>query len=722
MRPEAHERSPSANDLAGDRGLVWACGCATALLFVPLLVPLVTGGVFAAGDLACFHLPLRALYAEALSAGDSVLWSSALFSGFYVHGEGQVGVLHPWHALLYRLLPLQAAFNVELIASYPVALFGMRLLLRRLGLEAVPSLVGALIYAFSGFNLMHLNHMNAIAIVAHIPWLLLAVEEVMASGTARGRALGGAGIALLIGSQVLLGYPQYVWMSGLIAAVYTTVRAAALRTTRGLVPVATLALLGLAIGAVQVLPTAEASADSIRGVPSMSFLLSISMHPLNLVQIWSPYAFPERVYAGGDELWVHELSIYNGAFSAVAPFWLLARWRSLRHRPLVIVAACLCLTGVILALGRYGLLYQLLVQIPYLPWFRASARHILVVHFGLAILSAVAIDDLMACARRRDRLASPAVALLAAPIVLSLLAGLVAAPFLEDTPAARLQPLWFRLTAGAGLVAAATRIVSLSARGARPALLILPLFVAVDLGLWGYGYMWATPPRTIAGLAASIDLPESAPAGTRIAAQSLFGDCDIALLRGFSILPGYAGLPPARVLSPSDQSTLRLSGVSRVRGADGWTTVEPMARARLVADVRVSSDIAQDVKTITLADSALVSDELPPMEGPPGSAAIVEDRPGYMVIALDAPRRNLLVTTEAYHSGWRAADGERALRVVRAYGDYLAVLVEPGTRQVVLTFEPRSMRLGALVSLAGILLTVALTLWMRSGRDQPGTR
>ena len=674
-------RQPSSTTPPRDRGLLWACACAATLLLVPLLLPLATGRVFVAGDLACFHLPLRALYAEALSAGDSVLWSSALFSGFYVHGEGQVGIFHPWHVLLYRLLPLQAAFNVEVIGSYLAALIGMRLFLRRVGLEAVPALVGALIFAFSGFNLLHLNHMNAVAIVAHLPWLLLAVEEALTGGTGRARALGGAAIALLVGSEILLGYPQYVWMSALVAATYTMARVAALRTARGLGRVTAFALLGLAVGAVQLLPTAEASADSIRGAPTLSFLLSFSMHPLNLVQIWSPYAFPDRVYAAGEELFVHELGIYNGAFCAVAPFWLLARWRSLNHRPVVIVAGGLCLIGLVLALGRYGFIYQLLA--PYLPPFRTSARHIMLVHFGMAILAAVAFDDLMACARRRDRLPSSAAALLVAPIVLSLVAGLVAVPFADDGPRAQLQPVWFRLIAGAGLVAAATRIVLLTARGARPAFLILPVFVAVDLGLWGYGYMWATPPRTIAELAASVDLPDSAPAGTRIWSASLFGNCDVALLRGASILPGYSGIPPARVIPPSDEAALRLSGVSRVRTADAWTPVDPMPRVRLVADARVSADIAEDVKVIELSETALVSEQLPPMEGPVGSVAVVEDRPGRMVIALDAPRRNLLVTTEAYHTGWRAADGGRAMRVVRAYGDYLAVLIDPGTRQVV---------------------------------------
>jgi hypothetical protein len=710
MGPEMSEARPSTGPRAQDRGLLIACGCASVLLMVPLLIPLATGQVFTQDDLGCFHLPLRSLYANALSAGDSLLWSSALFSGFYVHGEGQVGILHPWHLLLYRLLSLQTAFNVELIASYPAALAGMGFFLRRIGLDAGPSLFGALIFAFSGFNLLHLHHMNAVAIVAHIPWLLLSVEHAMAGDTPRVRALGSAGVALLVGSEILLGYPQYVWMSGLIVGGYTMLRAVALRTVRGPGRVVAFALLGLAIGCVQLIPTIEASTDSIRAAAPLEFSLSYSMHPLNLLQLWSPHAFPFRIYSSQAEFQVHEFGIYNGAFCTVALFWVGARWRALRHRAAALAAAGLCVIGVVLALGRYGIVYNLLAQVPVFSRFRVPARHIMLVHFGMAILSAVAIDDVIAFARRRDRMPFGVVAALGAPIVLSILAGLIAAQFPQDALGLPSQPTWLRLTVGAALMGAAARLIVLSSRGARPALWILPLFVAFDLGPWGYDYMWTTPPRTIAELAASVEVPDTVPAGSRISAPLVTDICDAALLRDYSVVPGYAGLPPARVISYFDETALRLSGVSWLRVKDAWAPMDPMPRARLVTDVRVSSDIARDVSTIELSKTALVSEELPAIDGPAGSAAMVEDRPGRMVIEVSAPRRNLLVTTEAYHAGWRAADDEGAIRVVRAYGDYLAAVIEPGTRQIVLTFDPRSTRIGALISAAGLVLTAVLAL------------
>ena len=145
-------------------------------LFVPLLIPLVTRRVLTLTDLAHLHLPLRYLYWSALERGDSVLWTSALFSGFDLHGEGQVGMAHPFHFLIYRLLPLDIAYNLELIANYVGAVAGMRLLLPRFGLSREGAWFGAMVFAFSGFNLLHLMHLNVIGIMSHAPWMLLATH------------------------------------------------------------------------------------------------------------------------------------------------------------------------------------------------------------------------------------------------------------------------------------------------------------------------------------------------------------------------------------------------------------------------------------------------------------------------------------------------------------------------------------------------------------------
>jgi hypothetical protein len=139
--------------------------------------------------------------------------------------------------------------------------------------------------------------------------------------------------------------------------------------------------------------------------------------------------------------------------------------------------------------------------------------------------------------------------------------------------------------------------------------------------------------------------------------------------------------------------------------------VNALPRARLVANVRWSSNLVRDLAGIAVEETALLSGQVAAFEGPAGSAIVVTDAPGRLVVDVTAPRRNLLVTTETYHRGWHAADDKgRPLQVVRAYGDYLATVVEPGTRRVVLAFEPASTRIGAWISAAGLLLTLGIGL------------
>ena len=171
------------------------------------------GRVYVADDLGEFHLPLRNFYAEQLRAGERFDWMPSLFGGFYVTGEGQLGGYHPLHGLLYRWLPLGAAFDLELLASYPLLFGGMFLFLRRWLQRSDAALFGSLAFTFCGFNLLHFVHPNAVAIVAHLPWMLLAIELSLTEPTGPRRAVAELGLGLLVASQLLLGYPQYVWLT-----------------------------------------------------------------------------------------------------------------------------------------------------------------------------------------------------------------------------------------------------------------------------------------------------------------------------------------------------------------------------------------------------------------------------------------------------------------------------------------------------------------------------
>ena len=67
--------------------------------------------MFTLDDLGAYHIPMQYLYAAALHRGETLLWTPSVFAGYYVFGEGQVGMAHPWHLLLYRLLSAERRFQ-----------------------------------------------------------------------------------------------------------------------------------------------------------------------------------------------------------------------------------------------------------------------------------------------------------------------------------------------------------------------------------------------------------------------------------------------------------------------------------------------------------------------------------------------------------------------------------------------------------------------------------
>ncbi len=690
-------------DADRERGLTLALGAAAAIFFVPLMVPLLMGRVFAFGDLSAMHLPVRHVYQQALVTGESFLWTSAFNGGFYLHAEGQAGMAHPLHLALYRLLPLGVAFNLELLISYAFAFAGMWLLLGRLGLPRAPSALGGLLFAFCGFNLLHFLHLNMVAIVAHIPWLLWASEVALADARPRARAAGFAAVAAIFASQILLNFPPAIGWTLVAVLWYAAYRLAIRAPLRRVALLAAALTAGALIGAVQLLPTLDLARESFRADSTTAFRLSFSLHPWNLVQLVSPLTFETRIYAPERlEHQVHEFGIYSGALSAFAVVWVLVRWRQLAHRRLAAGLLCLGGLGLVLALGRYGGIYPLLSGLPGLSAFRAPVRHIVLTHLAFAGLGAIVLEDLMGLARRPLSIAWSALWPLAVPVVASVGAILAGLAFADSPRAAALGALPFIAT---GL------LMARAARGARVALPLLVMVAALDLGSWGLTYVWASRPLRIEELIAPEGLPGGAQRGDLVHPFNSNNHVNLFVLRGLRTTRAYLGLYGEPVLSLYDPQTWTLMGVKWVWASEQWLAwEETMPRARLVSEWRVSRDPPVDLRDIDIRRTALV--DAPPGEtaGEPGRAIVTVDAPGRMAVETHAPAPQLLVVTERFHHSWSASVDGIATPVHRAYGDLIACAVPAGSHAVALRFAPASTIWGFRLTLVGIAATLLTTL------------
>ena len=662
-------------------GLLLACNAA---LLAPLFGPLLTGRVFVYNDLSWFHLPLRFLYQQAMREGDTVLWTPAIFSGLYLHGEGQAGLFHPFHQLLYRVFPLGVAFNFEILANYPLAFAGMYWLLRRFQFSQAASLFGAMLFAFGGFNLLHYQHVNMVAVVAHMPWLLAAADVLLME---RGRwhstiALGV--VALILGSELLLGFPQAVWWNILALTTFGLFRAWESKQWRRLALCAGAIGLGILLGGIQLLPTVDAASHSMRAGLSRDFALTYSLHPSNLLQLWSPYVFPEGAHSVGEPMWFHEFGIYSGAMSLVAVAWTWTRRSVLtERRALIAWATAVAALALILALGRYGGLAALLTYVPGLQSIRVPARYIVLTQFALAILATITFDDLLAVVEGSREPPKPGVSFwLWIPLIL----GIATTVALNG----RLL-LWrgyvFADTAsgaqGVAIVAIVTLLVSLAARRARWALAALIVVTAADLGLWGINFVTRERPRSIAGLTGALPVPTSPV--DRYAAAPTNGryTSNVLVLAGYRLTNGYVALLPASQHPLDSAASLQLSGTRWKFAADGVR--QPFEGG--VARVRLLDEQGREAT---------------------GTALLAVDRPGRLVAQVDVPARRVLALTERFHHGWSGSIDGVTSPTIRVDGDFLGCIVDAGVHRVEFSFMPRSFVYGAIMSVIGAVLLVGV--------------
>ncbi len=714
-----------------------AVACAGFLVFLAVFgYPLATGRVYIEDDLSAFNLPLRYFYQQCLVRGDSPLWMPSMFCGYYLHGEGQAGLFHPLHYALYRWLPLGAAFNLELLLDYPALFLGTWLLLRRWRIPNEASLLGAFLFACCGFGMSNYLHIMMPSVIAHMPWLLLCVDVAMRSREEKTVAAACAGVMVLTASQWLLGFPQCVYLSSLIEGLYALWLLYLTRNVPALVALGIAKALSVLLGGLQILPQLEAARHSIRLDPSFEFIMSGSLHPLNLVQIFSPYVFNRHGWTPGlDQLWDPP---YFGAIAPLAFVWAAIRYRDrLDTRKLIAACGVLALLGIVLAMGKYGYLYRLAAWAPLLNKFRNASRHLLLFHLAASCVVALAFADLTGVARRTERMAWRRLWPLGLPLALSLVAAL-AVVWVRWHPDAT----WFRAVddhlaptrnawLGVILMAAATILALGAARGHPSAPFVLILFVIADVSLYGLRHK---PSADLQVFIDAIEVPADAE-GFRI-------DPDYRpvyaytgpTMKGYKVVHGYAAMIPFSDLDYSGRqlAALRVAGVrwrktrhggppELAQAADrgvAWLEVpDPMPRARLVSHAEVSADPRRDIERIDMATTALVSQPVALSGGAPGEASIVVDRPGRIDVKTSASESQLLVLAERWHEGWHATLNGASLPIVPVYGDFMGCLVPPGTSVIEFRFTPSSLRHGLYLSATGLIFSVGfLAALVKTGR------
>ncbi len=229
-------------------------------------------------DLILENRPWKSLIVEALRSGNltDILWNPRVFAGVPFMAAGQQSALYPLSAIFYAL-PLWRAYGVFTWLQLGLAALGVYVFTRVIGQHRAAATLAAVAYAFSGFYLVSVGFTMIIAAAAWLPLILAMIAIVVWKQEEKGDAsyspvpyivLG----AVFLGLQVLAGHVEITYYTLMVSAFYAMWRLVGLglrlkrwrpvlRLTGWLVVMVTL---GLALGAVQLVPLVELVRQSFR--------------------------------------------------------------------------------------------------------------------------------------------------------------------------------------------------------------------------------------------------------------------------------------------------------------------------------------------------------------------------------------------------------------------------------------------------------------------------
>lgn len=685
------------------------------------------------GDFSHWRLHL----ARSLQAGSIPEWNPYAFCGTPFIAAAQTAVWYPPNLLLYRLLPLTAALTGELFLHLWWFALGTAGFVRLTGGSVTAALLAGMLALLSPAAVTELaeGHLAQLAVLAWLPWALLGAELAWRKAGVPALLLLAAALA----AALLAGHPQftfYVWLAALLWFVLRGITRGARRGfVRAAATFAGAALLGLALGAAQLLPSLEVAPYLTRAAPDFAFTTRFDPPPETWLGLLLPVVPDGSVPLAGAIAW------WGGAWVLV-----LLAWR--RDDPVARALALLGMLALLLAGGRYSPLFWAAFQhVPGFALFRVPLRFICVFYFALSVLAARGFDRVAADGLPQGR-----------PLLLLTLALLLLA-----------VAAW-----GAGLLPPAALAVALNAAGVVAVLWLRKevwqvrgaVWAAVVLGLvlmpavWHMrqqrvvmGVRWLTTPSLL-----TQHLAERAYGSRYLALEEVplarftqlplynrgtdfrlrhCGGSDAVALRSyqglFNLTQGRAPAQRALVFNAARADhplldRLAVRYVIAVKPPAGCTVAVPPGTLDAVAGLYerptahglfrlaeqvewLDPDMMETRLPQALRDGSTLAEPCGEAVAPPQPDDRLSDATfgaGRARVRTHLRYPRLLVYAESYYPGWQASIDDVSARVLRVDSGLMGVVVPGGRHVVQLQFRSTGVRRGLQFSLTALLVWLLL--------------
>jgi hypothetical protein len=371
----------------------WRFGALLAFLLV-VTFPTVLAGleIFGYLDFGQFAFPSAFYHRESFWRGEVPLWNPFNSCGVPFLAQWNTLTLYP-PSLFYLLLPFPWSLGVFLLLHLFWGGLGMYFLASRWTENRLAGAVAGAVFAFNGFSWYALLWPHITAAMAWMPWLLLSVDDVIASRARRATVLAGlAGAMQLLtgGAEVIL----LTWGAAAVLILPQLLRGSAPRL-KMLTALIIAGSLAVALAAVQLMPFLGLLAHSQRsagyGNPNMA-TLPLTGIANYFVPVFHCLRNPQGLFVPPNH-WT--ASYYLGVGVLLLAF--LAVWKAGSQRVWLLIG--LTAFSLLMALGKNGFLYGWVTSVvPVLGFMRFPIKFVILATFTIPLLAAFGLAWLL----RRD--------------------------------------------------------------------------------------------------------------------------------------------------------------------------------------------------------------------------------------------------------------------------------------------------------------------------------
>jgi hypothetical protein len=367
------------------------------LTWLAFFSPIISGReMYFLDDLKAIYYPMETIYAQFQHSFQLPVWSNAFGFGQPLLAWGQLGFFTPVHVLLRALyVPPLMLLQASVVIYFLIGSVGMYAFLRKRLFSTLSSSLGAILFAYCGFSIGHLNHVNFYTSTMLLPLLLLTIHYFLIKPSLPKTAT----LALVAAAIAMSGQPQvvaYVYaVAGIVglAMFIPTIKNNLKKSGKKIVLTMLAGLVGLCLSSLAILPLQEFVPNTERaaGLPYTE-LFEFSYPPYETITLIFPYFFGDHANYHGPKGF-QELAAYTGVIPLILAGMALVSWKN--KRPERSAGIFLAVIGATLALGRYSVVYQYLINNHYITTVGVVGRFVFFFDIGIVLLAVIGLEDLL---------------------------------------------------------------------------------------------------------------------------------------------------------------------------------------------------------------------------------------------------------------------------------------------------------------------------------------